>query len=174
MSEITVGTHTVSVVPQPVPYLEDRLGKYLGKLADIGEKIDAESIIGLLGENVYEVLVTLVPELGERMPAYEFNGYPSREAYEQRGERTKESLGKAYTFPQLVDAFKTIVAVNQFNELERVMGWAGKALMKAADSLGVDKEKIGEAVEKALTESSTSLSANGASGSTKRSETSPT
>lgn len=182
MVEITVGTHTVSVVAQPVPYLEDRLGKYLLELAGAGagEKItSAESLIGVLGDNIYEVLVTLVPELGEKMPAHEFNGYPTKEAYEARGERTKESLSKAYTFPQLVEAIKAIVKVNQFDQLERVMSWGGKALDGVLEKLDLGddvKGKIAEAVKEAVAQvpSSTSPSANGASGSTKPSEPSPT
>lgn len=91
MSEVTIrlGEHELPVYPQRHAYLTHRFGKFLNGLMDSGEGLSGESIARFLGERAYEALAVLIPNLGNRIPEYEFVGYGSQAALEQARAREK-------------------------------------------------------------------------------------
>lgn len=86
---VTLGDHTLPIVPQRHAYLQHELGGLLGMDALESPEQAAKASKGRL----YEVLCVLmpggkglegeqVPGLAQRMPEYEFMGYASREDWE--------------------------------------------------------------------------------------------
>lgn len=116
---VQLGSHSLPVYRQPFPRITKRLGRVLDALRgsadpDTGELDTAAFVLGL-GDRVYETIETFVPNLPDRMPKYEFMGYPDRESYE-RGEeppeQSHETNNRAPSFPELLDAFECFIDVN--------------------------------------------------------------
>lgn len=125
--EITLGQHTVPVYPQRWAYLENRLGRTLSEFVGRSTALSGENFASFLGEEAYKALCVFLPQLPSRMPEWEFRGYPSREAWEQ-GEYD-EQKDSSPTFPEIVEAFETIIQVNRFD----VLGSLGKRLSEATE-----------------------------------------
>lgn len=163
--EITLGEHTLPCYPQRHAYLANRLGRFVETLADnAGEIESAGDVAGLLGDSAYDVLCALIPNLGKRMSRHEFAGYGS-EAQMEAGDYD-EREDHSPTFPEIVHALETAVAVNRFDVLKVVGRVIDPKLLKAEISL-----KVSEMISGGL---QSSPSPNGASAPSGSGTTEPT
>ena len=140
---VQLGSHSLPVYRQPFTRITKRLGRVMDAVRgaadpDTGEVDTAAFVLGL-GDRVYETIETFIPNLPDRMPQYEFMGYPDRESYE-RGEeppdQTHETKNRAPSFPELLDAFEAFIEVNGGKRLLDMLGKVfDPAMLRAEMSL---------------------------------------
>ncbi len=120
--KVTLGGHEVDVYAQRHAYLTNRLQGFFQELmvSNLDVK-DAASIINLLGDRTYDLLITVLPQYGKRCPRYEFAGYCSQEAHE--AEDYDEKADQSPTFPEMVHAFEVAAEVNRF-DVVKILGKA--------------------------------------------------
>lgn len=166
METITLGKHEVAVVGQSLPYLEDKLGsEFLSELGSKALELDEREVLTFVQGRAYEVLSVLIPEVEQKIPRHEFEGYLSRDAYEAK-DKSKRDYDAAPTIPQIVGAFKAaykVCDVDFFGGAKWVI-----ELLGLDDEEG--REQFRARIKEAFSEqSSTSPSTNGGSVSKKRS-----
>lgn len=130
---VELGQHNLPIYPQTPNRIIRRLGKVVDKVrgAVSPEGVDPAALIASLGDDLYYVIETFVPNIRDNYPIHEFMGYPSRAAFETKDydedadavSGSQKSL--APTFPQYLDAVDMIVAVNGG---KRFLDTLGKAL----------------------------------------------
>ena len=115
---VQLGSHSLPVYPQPQNRVIRRLGRVLDAMTGLsasGGQVDVAAFVLGLGDRLYETIETFIPNLPDRMPQYEFMGYPDRESFE-RGEeppdQTHETKNRAPSFPEILDAFEVVIEVN--------------------------------------------------------------
>lgn len=145
MSHVALGQHTLPIYPQTPNRIIRRLGKVVDKVrhAVTPDGVDPATLVGALGDDIYFVFETFIPNLSDRYPKHEFLGYASRDALDAEDYNedadivTGEQKSLAPTFPQYLDAFNVIVEVNGG---KRFLDGLGKVLdleaMKAQFTLG--------------------------------------
>lgn len=110
-----LGEHSYPVYPQRIGYLENKLGKTLGKL--IEGNIASDSLLSFLLGNAYELLRVFIPRL---MPEHEFRGY--RTAEDLAAGNYDADADASPSNPQIVEAFQLVMRVNRFD----IFGSLGK------------------------------------------------
>lgn len=122
---IQFGEHSLPIYEQAPMRIIRRIGKlrdaFVGAVDDAGE-FDPETLFSGLGERVYYLFVTFIPNLPERMPEYEFWGYPSRDAYDSGAFDEDRDGEKAAKFTQWLDAFDVIVQVHGGKRFTDLLG----------------------------------------------------
>ncbi len=97
---VTIGKHTVPVVPQ--------------KHAKLRHQLSADDFSNLLSKDyarhAYRLLGILVPALPEVMPEWEFEGYASEEAW--KNEEYVMDADEGPTTAQVIDAFEKALMVS--------------------------------------------------------------
>jgi len=140
--EVQLGSHTVPCYPQRHAYLTNRVGKFVDRLAGGADDLGGISdVVGLLGDSAYDVLCALIPNLSKRMPRYEFAGYGSQDAYDAKD--YDPELDKSPTFPEIVEAFETAIAVNRFDVFKALKGLVDPKMLKADVSLWISEQISG-------------------------------
>lgn len=140
--EITLGETTIACYPQRHAYLTNRIGKFVDQLAGGAAGIEGTAdIVGLLGDSAYDVLCALIPNLSKRLPRYEFAGYGSQDAYDAKD--YDPELDKSPTFPEIVEAFETAIAVNRFDVFKALKGLVDPKMLKADVSLWISEQISG-------------------------------
>lgn len=168
--EVTLGDRTFRFAEQPHAYLTHELpAAVMGVFADTGD-VSADSLMAELGEGVYEVLdVFSGRDLHKSYPRYEFHGYPTREAWENR-EYDSETARKSPTIPQIAEALEAGIEVNGGEFLRKVFG-----IVDPKDFGELAKDAIRMLTRaSALRISQSSPATNGESASTISGETPPT
>lgn len=141
-AHVTLGSHELPVYRQPFPRVTKRLGRVIGAVQDAtdesGEVDQAAFIVGL-GDRLYETMETFIPNLPDRMPKYEFMGYPDRESFDAGDEPPEQdhtTKNRAPSFPELLDAFETFIEVNGGKRFLDLLGKVfDPAMLKAEASL---------------------------------------
>lgn len=137
--QITLGDHEIPAYPQKHAYLTNRVGKFVDQLAaDAADFGTVSDVIGLLGDSAYDVLCALIPNLSKRMPRYEFAGYGSQDAYEVKD--YDPELDKSPTFPEIVGAFETAIAVNRFDVFKALSGLVDPKMLRTDISLWISEQ----------------------------------
>lgn len=108
---VTLGDQEYVVVPQKIGYLMHRLN-----LGDVLEVQQGRSF----GMEAHRLLSVVIPEVGRRLPAWEFLGYASREAHEA-GEYDPEQ-DRSPTGDQIIAALETALRVNGGERLGKLLG----------------------------------------------------
>jgi hypothetical protein len=126
--EITLGQHSIPCYPQKHAYITNRVGRFGDALVDGLDASDLGGVIDALGAKAYELLCALIPNLGKRIPEYEFRGYASKEAMDA-GEYD-EAQDNSPTFPEIINAFETAVRVNRFDVLGALKGLVDPKVIK--------------------------------------------
>jgi hypothetical protein len=135
-TEITLGPVTVAVVPQKIGYLENRIGPIITAVIARGEGLTTAAIVPTTKEAAYDLLCALIPNLGKRLPKWQFCAYGSAEAMEA-GEYV-EAVDESPTLPEVFDAFETALRVSGVTRAAELLGKAGLGeLAKAQMRLGV-------------------------------------
>lgn len=156
---IQLGETTYQVVPQRIGYLRSKLGVALGGLLD--SEVSTDNILDFLGDRAHAVLAVFIPDL---MPAWEFAGFPTREAME--GGDYQEEYDRSPSPRQIRAAFSAAAAVNEIDLLKHLGNLIGPDVIRSylagmvADSLTSDSES--------------SSVTSGATPSTKSGQSSPT
>lgn len=116
--QVTLGEHTYTVYEQRIGHLENKLKKTFGKLVEA--KIDGSD--ELLGAFVtgpaYKILRVFVPKL---MPEWEFNGYPTEEAW--RAGEYEERYDKSPGPTQIRRAMEAGMRVNSIDLFKHIAGF---------------------------------------------------
>jgi hypothetical protein len=129
-TKVILGEHELDVYPQRHAYLANKLGKFISELAETGGDITTENILSFGQQRIYELLCVVIPQLGKRMPLYEFLGYPSNEAL-QAGEYDV-AQDKSPTVPEIHDALAVVGRVNRFDILKHLAKVFDPNLVRAA------------------------------------------
>lgn len=125
--EVQIGSETYHVTDQPV----SRVIRQLRGIPELGqavfsedsEEVDFTGLILRLGDAVYEVVQTFVPDV---MAKHRFHGYDTKAAYEaDEYDKDSEAAKTAPSLPQLIDVFE---AAYVMNDLARIQKMVGKAL----------------------------------------------
>lgn len=120
MEKVTLGDHEVDVYPQRHAYLTNKLASFFGELVQTDTDVDdAAAVVKLLGDRTYDLLGVVLPQYTKRCPRWEFAGYGSQEAFDNR--EYDERQDKSPSFPEMVNAFETAARVNRFDVL-KVLG----------------------------------------------------
>jgi hypothetical protein len=128
--KVQLGNHELDVYAQRHAYLANKLGKFVSALAETGSEITSDKILSFGQERVYELLCVVIPQLGKRMPEYEFLGYASKEA-QTAGEYDPEQ-DKSPTVPEIHDALVAVGRVNRFDILKHLGKVFDPDLVRAA------------------------------------------
>lgn len=137
-TQVTIGQHSVIVPAQPVPVVCDILGvEDLGELFAGGDPMDnlRERFQGKAYFELYAILCEFIPQLGEKMPVYEWGGYASQEAMDSK-QRDRDSSQKAPNGDQILEAIETIVVVNGGARLGKLLD-----LVQTVQGLGASSER---------------------------------
>jgi hypothetical protein len=127
--QITLGRHELPVYPQRHAYLTNRLASQLDALGAAGENLsDLAGAVEWLGQGTYGVLEAVIPNLGKRIPEWEFAGYGSQEAFD-RGEY-EEREDNSPTFPEILNAFEVAKEVNRFDVFAVLWRWVDPKVVK--------------------------------------------
>jgi hypothetical protein len=129
-TEITLGPVTVSVVPQRIGYLENRIGPVITGVIARGESLTTEAILPATKEAAYDLLCALIPNLDKRLPKWQFCAYGSAEAMDA-GEYD-EAVDESPTLPEIFDAFETALRVSGVTRGAELLGKAGIRELAAA------------------------------------------
>lgn len=126
-----LGEHQYTIRPQRHAYLRRKLSKLADSLTDMnvaeGETADvANSLFDLLEDRAYEVLKVFIPDL---MPQWEFEGYGSKESMEN--DSYDEDADRSPSMPQITNAFRQIVKVNDFDWVGQLKNFIGPDLIRA-------------------------------------------
>jgi hypothetical protein len=138
---VQLGEATYQVVPQRIGYLRSKLGVALGGLLD--SEVSTDNILDFLGDRAHAVLAVFIPDL---MPAWEFAGYPTREAMEA-GEY-QEEYDRSPSPRQIRAAFAAAAAVNEIDLLKHLGNLIGPDLIRSylagmvADSMSSASESL--------------------------------
>jgi hypothetical protein len=136
--KIQLGQHEVPVYPQRHAYLTNRLGRFVDVLGSSWDGAGGvDDVVRLLGGSVYDVLCALIPNLGNKMPEYEFRGFGSREAMDEGVYDERED--KSPTLPEIIVAFETAARVNRFDVFKALKGLVDPKLLRAELSLKVSE-----------------------------------
>jgi hypothetical protein len=131
---VTLGKHEFEVIAQPWAYAVYKLRAVIegvqGKAAGVTEA-DIDNIIAFLGTGIYDALCVLIPDLPKKMPACEFNGFKSIEAWEA-GEIDEAALRESATMPQIIEAFEVCLKINGGAKFAKATGLVDPKLLKAA------------------------------------------
>lgn len=138
--EVTLGERDYVMLPQPLGYLRSQLGLALGNLENID--IEANSVVGLLTERGYAILKVFIPEL---MPEWEFNGYPTKEAWQSN--QYDREYDKSPTPKEIKKAFIAGAELNEIDLLKHLGKVIGPDLLKGL---------VVEALQKSMKESASS------------------
>lgn len=158
---------TIPVVAQPI----NRLATRLEELGDLF-KPDSEINVSTIAGSMYDLLVTLAPEVEARIPRYRWLGFASREEMES-SERTFGPLDTV-TVPEVREAFRVARNVNGWDVLSGFSKLVDPTLAKALVSGFLEDAAREMSRERSRTISSTSRSQNGERGSTSSLVPSPT
>lgn len=107
----------IPVYPQPPKRITKRLGRIADAFdIDSGDETLSEddikrAVIGNLGERIYFLFETFIPNLPQRLPEWEFWGYTDPDAF-HADDFDEDNCGNAATFPQWLEAIDVIVEVN--------------------------------------------------------------
>jgi len=133
--EVRLGDETYTVVPQPHVRVQRTFPKVLREtFGNVGEldTSDVQSIVGGLGDGVYDVLKVFIDDL---MPRYKFMGFPTQQAMEA-DEYDDEYADNAPTYPQILDAFEAIYRINGGARIQQGLGKAlGPEILGAARAM---------------------------------------
>jgi hypothetical protein len=134
-TEITLGPVTVSVVPQRIGYLENRIGPAITAIIASGEGLTTAAIMPATKEAAYDLLCALVPNLDKRLPKWQFCAYGSAE--KMAAGEYDEALDESPNLPEIFDAFETALRVSGITRAADLLGKAGlgelaKAQMRLA------------------------------------------
>jgi hypothetical protein len=158
--EVTLGEHTIPVYAQRHAYLINRLGKFLSEIQDNIGDTDSDDLLSFIQGRSYELLCAMMPNLGKRMPEYEYLGYASREAmeandYEEEADRspTLPEIRNALTVASTVNGFDVFVHLKALVDPKLVRGWISAQLAEAI--LGNSLNSPSENGDSALTSSTT-------------------
>jgi hypothetical protein len=163
-AEVTLGEHTVPVYAQRHAYLANRLGRFIDTLLERVGDLDASGLIAAMQQSSYELLCVVIPNLGQRLPEYEFRGFGSREAMD--ADESDENVDRSPTLPEIRTAFEVASKVNSFDVLRHLWGVVDPSLLR-----GIVNAQVAEAISQT---SPNSHSGNGASVSTSSGMTGPT
>lgn len=108
---IKLGDHEVWVVPQRHARIRRRLS------ADDFRKI----MSGDYAAEAYRILGILIPDLTEKVPLYEWEGFASEEAYAKGDEGYDEDKDRSPTTLQIVEAFETALRVSGVTKLGKII-----------------------------------------------------
>lgn len=145
--EVPLGKKTYIMIGQPIGWLRQQIGVAMkGLSSDLSpESVDEdllsqENILDLLGNRVYLLLYAFIGE--DLMPEWEFNGYPTREAWQAGDYKREYDPGVK---PSQVK--KALIAGAELNEIDLlkhlgkligpslVKGFVTEALMRSMDTL---------------------------------------
>jgi hypothetical protein len=138
--EVTLGQHEYAMLPQPLGYLRSQLGLALGNLENID--IEANSVVGLLTERGYAILKVFIPEF---MPEWEFNGFPTKEAWQSN--QYDREYDHSPTPKEIKKAFIAGAELNEIDLLKHLGKVIGPDLLKGL---------VVEALQKSMKESGSS------------------
>ncbi len=153
--KVTLGEHEYVVHPQRHAYLRHRLGKQIETLGDAELAGDGANLLDQVLDKAYEFLSTFIPEL---MPQWEFEGYGTPSAYENR--EYDEAADRSPSPGQIIDAFEAALRVNRLDLVKHLKAWVGEEYLRAQVQV-----MIGEMTMRSLDASPSSPSANGESAS---------
>lgn len=145
--QVTLGTHDYVLVGQPIGWLRQQIGMAVKGLTEEVDPADLDEdtlsnagFIKMLGDRVYRLLYAFVGE--DLMPEWEFNGYPTKERWEQGDYRRDEDPGQV-TAKQVRAAIIAGAEVNELDLLkhlgkllgpELVKGFVTEALLRSMDT----------------------------------------
>lgn len=140
--EVNLGEHSIPCYAQRHAYLTNRVGKFVDRLAGgVGDVDGVADVVGFLGDSAYDVLCALIPNLSKRIPRYEFAGYGSQEAFDTKD--YDPELDKSPTFPEIVAAFETAIAVNRFDVFKALKGLVDPKMLRADLNLWMSQQISG-------------------------------
>lgn len=120
----------VPVIRQPHGYLLQLIGRYMGRLEDLGvvsDIVDGASVtetVGLLltaGDDVlYDIAADLIPDLPTRMSKHQWAGFRTEEDYKSGNYVRSEDHGP--TVDQIEEAFKVAARINRLDIFKALWG----------------------------------------------------
>ena len=128
---VTLGTVEFDVLDQPHAYLLHHLSGVVQQILDSGSGVDVDSLVGFLGDGVYDVLCVFLPDLRKRLPAHEFAGYPNRAAMDERV-YDEEYARRTPTIPQIAHALEQCIEANGGEWFKKLIGLVDPQLARAA------------------------------------------
>jgi hypothetical protein len=156
-----LGEHSYAIYAQKVGYLENRLKRWTGKLADAASQTqETSSIVALLGDHAYDVLSIFIPRI---MPEHEFRGFASADAMQaySDGDDSAYEPDKdgSPSVPEIVEAFKLVMQVNRFDLFGHLGKLVGDEMRQALVALILTKMTEGSTGTSSPTASSTTTPA---------------
>lgn len=127
---IQLGDVELRVVAQPHAYLLPKLSEVGAHLFGDSGPTDGGTLIAALGDGVYDALAAFIPDLPKKLPAYEFHGYPSKEAW-QNQEYDEEAALKSPTIPQIGVALEVCIEENGGDFLRKLFAVVDPKLLRA-------------------------------------------
>jgi hypothetical protein len=132
---IRLGDYEYDVVPQRIGYLRSRFGVALAGL-DTSD-LSSSNVMEFLGDRVHAVLSVFIPDL---MPAWEFKGFPTREAMEQ--DDYDPDYDKSPSASQIKTALLRAAEVNEIDLLKHLGKLIGPDLIRTwAQTVMIDSMK---------------------------------
>ena len=122
---VRLGDAEYTVFPQRFGRIKKQLGSEFGDLSDLA----FESLADFIGQGLdraHRVLRVFIPDL---MPVREFCGYATEEAYNDPEADEADDVGP--TFPEVVDAFDTVMKVNRFDLFKQLGNVVSPELIRA-------------------------------------------
>lgn len=106
---VTIGDHELLVVPQ--------------RHARLRRKLSAEDLEGIMSSNYasesYRVLSILIPQLPQKIPLWEWEGYASQEAMD--ADEYDEESDRSPTTADIINAFETAFMVSGAGRLGKIV-----------------------------------------------------
>lgn len=133
MNSVTIqlGEVEFRAIGQPHAYLLHHLAEVISAIVAQGSEVTGDELVRFLGDGAYDALdVFLGGELSKKFPAYEFHGYPSKEAW-LAGEYDEQAALRSPTLPQIVGAFETCIELNGGSFLKKLVGLVDPKVMRA-------------------------------------------
>jgi hypothetical protein len=168
-TEITLGLGdgeiAVPVYERSVPYVLNRVGRFLDELQHLGTldtEANVDSLIALLGGQTYGALCALIPNLPARMPEHAFRGYAS-EAAMAAGDFDEDAAERAPSMRQIREAFQAAVTVHGLDFLGLVKQWADPQILRPAINVRVAEWISGTSLSSPSENGATTPAASGAS-----------
>ncbi len=160
--QVTLGSETYHVTDQPVTRVLRQL-KQIPALGEAvfgteGDELDFEGTILRMGDAVYEVVHTFIPNV---MGKHRFHGFATKEEFEADSyDPDSDAAKNAPTLRQLIDVFE---AAYEMNDLARLQKMVGKAAHRAMgpELTGLLQGWIVSFISTQLEQSRTSLSTSG-------------
>jgi len=119
-SQVTApfGPHEITLAPQAIGRVQHVVLPALDGLQEIQS--------GQFSEAGYKFVVALIPDVGRKMPLYEFLGYASRDAHE--AEQYDEGNDPSPTLDEVLHALEMAAEISGVDTIRK---WMGPELMRA-------------------------------------------